>query len=492
MEVLGWIIVGSYAVALSFIFLYSLAQLHLVILYRRGRKTKKRPVLGENDWPIVTVQLPVYNEKYVIERLVRQVAAFDYPKDKLEIQILDDSNDETTSIIESLLPELQHRGIDAQLIRREDRGGFKAGALKYGLQKCKGQFVAIFDADFLPEQDFLRKTVPFLVGDPDLGVVQTRWGHLNQDYSILTQLQAFGLDAHFTIEQSGRNKGGHFINFNGTAGVWRKKTILDAGNWQADTLTEDLDLSYRAQLCGWKFHYLEEVNAPAELPATMNALKSQQFRWTKGAAENAIKNLRRVLRKKLPASTKVHSVFHLMNSAIFLCVFFCGILSVPMLWVKSYMMDQLKFVFEVSSLFLLSFLTLGFFYFTSYFSTRKTSTKSVFQFIGTFPLFLSFSMGLSLHNAIAVIEGYIGKKSPFIRTPKFNIKDKTDSWSKNIYQIRKINPLTFFEGLFSIYFLLGVALGIYFEDYGLLAFHLMLALGYGAIFYYSIRHARMG
>lgn len=492
MTIASWILLIFYALALGFIFLYSLSQMHLVYLYLKNHQSQQNqtPNLSPSEFPLVTIQLPVYNEKYVVERLIDCIAQIHYPKDKLEIQVLDDSTDETTEIIQKKVNYHQSKGINIQLIRRPERIGFKAGALKYGLEKAKGEFIAIFDADFLPHANFLLQTIPHLVENEKLGVVQSRWEHINKDYSYLTKLQAFGLDAHFTIEQVGRNSGKHFINFNGTGGVWRKSCIYDAGNWQADTLTEDLDLSYRAQLRHWEFKYLETVGAPAELPATMNALKSQQFRWTKGAAENTMKNLSRVFAQKLPFGTKFHSTFHLLNSGVFLSVLISSLLSVPVIIAKTHVSKDLVFLFQVASLFLLSLTTLAIFYGVSYFQLNGKSFKSVVSFLYHFPLFLSLSMGLSLHNGIAVIEGYLGIKTPFIRTPKFNIKDKKDSWKENIYKASNIGWLTIMEGIFTLYFALGIYLGIHHHDYYLVVFHTMLMFGFATVFYYSIKHAK--
>jgi cellulose synthase/poly-beta-1,6-N-acetylglucosamine synthase-like glycosyltransferase len=265
-----------FALCMSFVFAYSIVQLNLVINYLKSKKNIKPVTPPINELPFVTVQLPVYNELYVVERLIDKICEFDYPLDKLEIQVLDDSNDETVELIEHKVNYYRNKGFDIQHIRRKERVGYKAGALKYGTSICKGEFIAIFDADFLPKSDFLLKTVPHF-NQKNIGVVQTRWGFTNSNYSALTSLQSFGLNAHFSIEQVGRNYNHHFINFNGTAGVWRKKCIIDAGGWESDTLTEDLDLSYRAQLKGWTFLYLEDVISPSELPVEMNALKQQQL-----------------------------------------------------------------------------------------------------------------------------------------------------------------------------------------------------------------------
>ena len=278
-----------YTIALLLIFMYALAQLNLLFNYLASKKhiddSIKFDFSNPDEIPLVTIQLPVYNEMYVMDRLLDNIALLDYPKDKLEIQVLDDSTDETVKTTWDHIEKLKQTGLDIKQITRTDRTGFKAGALKEGLKVAKGEFIAIFDSDFLPKSDWLKRTIPYFKNE-EIGVVQTRWGHINRNYSILTKIQAFALDAHFTLEQVGRNSKGHFINFNGTAGVWRKSCILDAGNWEGDTLTEDLDLSYRAQLKKWKFKYLENVETPAELPIIISAARSQQFRWNKGGAEN--------------------------------------------------------------------------------------------------------------------------------------------------------------------------------------------------------------
>ena len=484
------VILVIYGLSLLFIFCYSMAQAHLVHLYLTSKRQSK---LANNSMaptmpyrcPFVTIQLPIYNELYVVERIIDAVAAFHYPIDRLEIQVLDDSTDETVPLAESKVAALKAKGLNIRHIRRGTRDGFKAGALAYGLREAKGEFIAIFDADFIPPSDFLLQTIPYFQDDK-VGLVQTKWEHVNEDYSLLTRLQAFGLDAHFTIEQRGRNAGGHFMNFNGTAGIWRRSCIIDAGNWQSDTLTEDLDLSYRAQLKGWKFLYLEHVESPAELPVTMNALKTQQFRWTKGAAECVKKNLTSVLSSKHTSNTtKVHAIFHLMNCTVFICIFLAAVLSIPLLFIKSshpqYAQVFLFALFSPFSLFLLSY-----FYWIS--ATQRPGT-SFPSFLGKFFLFLSVSMGFSLHNSIALCEGYAGKKIPFIRTPKFNVISSKDRWQANKYLVNDISGVTILEALLTAYFFSGVFLSIYFQNYGLLPFYIMLTLGFGYVFYYSIVHA---
>ncbi|MBD3637717.1 MAG: glycosyltransferase [Crocinitomicaceae bacterium] len=479
-----------FAVSMGFIFLYSLVQFSLIINYLRASKQVK-PIpspVTEDDLPMVTVQLPIYNEMYVVERLIACVCEFDYPKDKLEIQVLDDSTDESVDIIASKVRFYQLQGFDINHIRRPKRTGYKAGALKYGTAFCKGEFIAIFDADFLPAPHFLKKAIPHFLSDKNVGVVQSKWEYTNEDYSFLTKLQAFGLNAHFTVEQVGRNYGNHFINFNGTAGIWRKECIEDAGNWQADTLTEDLDLSYRAQLKNWKFIYLEKLGSPSELPVEINALKAQQFRWTKGAAECVRKNLGKVITSRnVGLKTKIHAIFHLMNSSVFLFVLAMSILCIPMILIKAET-DSFNTLFKVATIFMVSWLILGLFYWVSYNSTHQNKWRSLKEFLWKFPYFLSISMGLGLHNALAVIEGYIGKKSPFIRTPKFNIQDKADKWENNKYNVKKVSLLTYFEGLLLIYFLFGLKIAIEYEDYGMIPLLLFLIVGYGTVFISSIFH----
>src|SRR5690554_1402779 len=369
--ILETIIILVYSVALLLIFLYALAQLNLLFNYLKARKRDKNAVVfdfsKEDEIPYVTIQLPVYNELYVMERLLDNIALMDYPKDKLEIQVLDDSTDESFETTAEQIQRLQKSGLDIKHISRVNREGFKAGALKEGLKTAKGEFIAIFDADFLPKKDWLKNTIPYFK-DSEIGVVQTRWGHLNRDYSILTRVQAFALDAHFTLEQVGRNSKGHFINFNGTAGVWRKECIMDAGNWEGDTLTEDLDLSYRAQLKNWKFKYLEEVETPAELPVVISAARSQQFRWNKGGAENFQKMAKRVFKSEdISFKTKVHGFLHLLNSTMFLNILIVAILSIPILYIKNEY-EHLKVYFFVMSFFVISTVI----FFVCYWHTYKT------------------------------------------------------------------------------------------------------------------------
>jgi cellulose synthase/poly-beta-1,6-N-acetylglucosamine synthase-like glycosyltransferase len=479
MEILITII---YSISLLYIFLFSLGQLHLAWIYIRNKKSQPDSTQPLTLFPLVTVQLPVYNEKYVVERLLDAVSKFNYPKDKLEIQILDDSTDETTEIISKKMEELTPLQLNIKLLHRTNRVGYKAGALAESMESVKGEFIAIFDADFIPAPDFLMKTIPHF-NDSDIGVVQTRWGHINKDYSILTKLQAFGLDAHFSIEQTARNASGSFINFNGTCGVWRKSCIVDAGGWSDDTLTEDLDLSYRAQLKGWRFKYLEDIETPGELPMVMPAIKSQQFRWNKGAAENARKNFGKVLREHLPLKNKIHAFFHLFNSSVFISLLVAALLSIPMLIIKQ-SNPAISWLFNIGIIFIIGFMSITFFYWIA--TKRFYDDKPLSKFLSLYPRFLIISMGLSLHNGIAVFEGLIGKKTPFIRTPKFNLQ-KNQTWLSNTYIRAHFTFTMLLEGLLCLYFVSGVVLGITFGDEGLIFFHVMLALGFGSIFYYSVK-----
>src|SRR6056297_1420237 len=414
---IAYIIVAVYSISLLLIFFYSLAQLNLLVNYlgqkRQNQTAPKFNLLDPKEIPYVTIQLPVYNEEYVMERLLENIAKIEYPKSKLEIQVLDDSTDASVVDTAKSIAALQGTGLDITHIRRTDRSGFKAGALKEGLEIAKGDFIAIFDADFLPAPDWLKKTVIYFK-DQEIGVVQTRWGHINRDYSTLTKIQAFALDAHFTLEQVGRNAKGHFINFNGTAGIWRKECILDAGNWEGDTLTEDLDLSYRAQLKNWKFKYLENVETPAELPVVISAARSQQFRWNKGGAENFRKMLWRVVSSKnISTKTKVHGLLHLLNSSMFLSIFIVAILSIPMLYIKNEY-AHLRNYFYVMSFFVMSTIIFFVCYWFMYKNIYGSGFKKFFGYIGMFFTFFSIAMGFSLHNSIAVLEGHAGKRSEFV------------------------------------------------------------------------------
>ncbi len=487
--IISYIIIAIYSIALLLIFFYSLAQLNLLVNYlshkRQNQNAPKYNLLDPKEIPFVTIQLPVYNEEYVMERLLENIAKIEYPKSKLEIQVLDDSTDDSVNITSERIKELQDSGLDIQHIRRENRQGFKAGALKEGLEIAKGDFIAIFDADFLPDPDWLKKTVIYFK-DEEIGVVQTRWGHINRDYSTLTRIQAFALDAHFTLEQVGRNAKGHFINFNGTAGIWRKECILDAGNWEGDTLTEDLDLSYRAQLKNWKFKYLEDVETPAELPVVISAARSQQFRWNKGGAENFRKTVWKVITaKNIPFKTKFHGVMHLLNSSMFLCVFLVSLLSIPAMYIKA-LYPELDWAFDVLSFFVLSTIILFVCYWFTYKSIQGSSFDNFLDYIKLFFTFFSVALGFSLHNSIAVLEGHMGKRSEFVRTPKFNLNNLSDSWKGNKYLAKKLSPNMILEFALMVYFLFGMYSAVPLNDFGLFPFHFMLFAGFSFVFFKSL------
>ncbi|MDX1477576.1 MAG: glycosyltransferase family 2 protein [Saprospiraceae bacterium] len=488
-ELIGYLVLAIYILALLYITFYCLMQFHLLLQYRKSRWHQPARPKQLTDYPVVTVQLPIYNERYVVNRLIDRICALDYPKDKLEIQVLDDSTDDTVDLSRRKVEAYRAQGFDIKLITRTDRTGYKAGALQHGLRSARGAFIAIFDADFLPRADFLTTTLPFF-RDDHVGVVQTKWEHINQDYSLITQLQAFQLNVHFTVEQSGRQAGAYMLQFNGTAGVWRRATIDDAGGWQSDTLTEDLDLSYRAQLRGWKIRYLEFFGSPAELPAEMNGLKSQQFRWMKGGAETARKMLPTVWKSDLTSGQKVHASLHLLSSTVFVFVFILGVLSVPV----SFLIKPLGVNIDYLTVSLLSFVSIIAIYYVANVKASwgaGSKWRKLLKFILLFPLFLSLSMGLSLHNTVAVIQGYLGRKSPFVRTPKFNIQSLTDRIGKRSYLARKLPFTTLVEGLLALYFLAAVIIGIALDDTSFIFFHILLMFGYGTICYYSIRHLSM-
>lgn len=474
-----YIVLIIYIVLLILVFLYSLAQFDLYLKYKK-KEEKTLTTKPIKSWPKVTIQLPVFNENYVVERLLHNIVKLDYPQERIEFQVLDDSTDESILKTVRIIQDYQKQGIDIKHIWRKKRTAFKAGALKEGLKTASGDYVAIFDADFMPSPDWLKKTLPHFYSD-QIGVVQTRWGHLNRHHSLLTQIQAFALDFHFTLEQVGRNTAQHFINFNGTAGIWRKECIIDAGNWHGDTLTEDLDLSYRAQLKDWKFVYLEDVVTPAELPIAMSAARSQQFRWNKGAAENFKKNFKKVLGSStLSFKSKCHSFFHLLNSSMFLVILSLALISIPLLYIKaSY--PELKILFYILSALGISTIIFMFVYWTSYRKIHEGDKVSFLKFIRLFILFFSVAMGLSLHNSIAVLEGHFGKKSAFIRTPKFN-----DVLTNNTYLKKNFTMVHLLELCLTIYFAFGIYSAFHLNEYGLLFFHLMLFFGFSFVSFKNI------
>ena len=476
------IVLIGYFLSLSILFIFGLHGFIMLYYHRKYKAVQHKPIPDFECKDVVTIQLPLYNELYVVERLIDAVCAIDYPKDKLEIQILDDSTDETVEVAAKIVEEKKKLGFDISYIHRENRKGYKAGALKEGLAIAKGMYIAIFDADFIPRKKFLKKTLSFF-SDDNVGMVQTRWEHLNSNYSILTRAQALALDGHFVIEQTVRNKAGFFINFNGTAGVWKKECIEDAGNWHSDTLTEDLDLSYRAQLNGWKFIFLKDFTSPAELPSEINALKAQQFRWTKGAIETAKKILPLVWKSKIPLRVKLQSTFHLSNNLVFPFILLVAILNVPLIFVKNSGSHEVYFAFM--SVFVLAFISTFLFYLYSQKDVRSDWRKRIVLF----PLFMAGSMGLAVNNSRAVFEGLMNRKSEFVRTPKFKVVDEKDSWTGKKYLNSKIGLSVIIESIMAVYCLIGIVSSIYFLELAALPFQLLFFTGFSFVAITSIKHA---
>ncbi len=478
------IVLVGYFLSLTILFIFGCHGFIMIYYHRKYKGVIPTPKNETTTDATVTIQLPLYNELYVVERLINSVCEIDYPKDKFDIQILDDSTDETTNIVRRVVEQKKSEGYDIKHIRRESRKGFKAGALKEALITAKGEFVAIFDADFIPHKDFLKKTLSFFSNDK-IGMVQTRWEHLNGDYSMLTKAQALALDGHFVIEQSVRNKAGFFINFNGTGGVWRKACIEDSGNWHDDTLTEDLDLSYRAQLKGWKFVFLKDFTSPAELPSEINALKNQQFRWTKGAIETAKKILPKVWKSKIPLRVKLQSTFHLTNNIVFPFILLAAILNVPLIFIKN--SGSYELYFAIMSLFVLAFVSSFLFYLYSQKDIRTDWRKKIVLF----PLFMAGSMGFAVNNSRAVIEGLLNRKSEFVRTPKFKVVDNNDSWTGKKYLNTKIGLSVYVEAIMAVYCLVGIVSSIYFVEIAALPFQILFFVGFSFVAFTSIKHAYM-
>jgi cellulose synthase/poly-beta-1,6-N-acetylglucosamine synthase-like glycosyltransferase len=476
------IVLISYFIALSILFIFGSHGFIMLFYYRKYKDVKPRPANDAIPDAYVTVQLPLFNEQYVVERLIDTVCEIDYPKDKLEIQVLDDSTDETVDIVARAVAAKKAEGFEIVHIHRTNRQGFKAGALKEGLVSAKGEYVAIFDADFVVQKDFLKKTLPFF-NDDKVGMVQTRWEHLNGDYSVLTRAQALMLDGHFIIEQNVRNKAGLFITFNGTGGVWRKSCIYDAGNWHADTLTEDIDLSFRAQLNGWRFVFLRDAISPAELPSEINALKAQQFRWTKGTVETAKKILPLVWRSNVPRRLKLLSTLHLTGNLAFPFTLLCAILNVPLIFIKN--SGSHEGYFASLSIFILAFFGSFLFYLYSQKDVRADWRKKIVMF----PLFMAGSMGFAVNNSRAVIEGLLSRKSEFVRTPKFKVVDQKDNWEGKKYVDRKIDFSVYIELMMALYCLVGIGSSIYFAEFAAIPFQFMFFLGFAFVSLTSLRHA---
>src|SRR6266545_756784 len=436
---------AAYCFVLIVLAIYGWHRYYLVYLYMRNRDKEPKPGPALDPPPMVTVQLPLYNEMYVADRLIAAVCQIDYPRDLLEIQVLDDSTDETRSIAELATRRFAAQGVDIKFYHREDRLGYKAGALEAGLKTARGEFIAIFDADFIPKPDFLMRLIAHF-RDPQIGMVQARWGHINQDYSLLTKIQSILLDGHFVLEHGGRNRSGRFFNFNGTAGIWRRAAIDDAGGWQHDTLTEDLDLSYRAQLRGWRFVFVSKVIAPAEVPVEMNAFKSQQHRWAKGSIQTCRKLLPRILRSNLPLRVKAEAFFHLTANFNYILMCVLSVLMVPSMIIR-YNMGWYEMLIIDVPLFFAATASIGNFYMVC---QRELHTDWLAR-LKYVPFLMSVGIGLSVNNTRAVFEALFNKKSEFTRTPKYHIEGASDEWvGKRYRQTVAVQPLV------------ELALGLYF------------------------------
>lgn len=486
MEIL---ILVVYILALFILFVYGMHSLTMLYLYARiQRVDPPMPTApNESDLPMVTVQLPLYNEFYVSERLVESVCSLDWPRHLLEIQVLDDSTDETSALMRDVCRRKLAEGFMISYIHRDDRSGFKAGALSAGTTVAQGEYIAIFDADFLPAVDFLRKSIPHLVADATLGLVQGRWEHLNIDYSLLTRIQAIALDAHFVMEQQVRNRSKFFMNFNGTAGVWRRSCILDAGDWQSDTLTEDLDLSYRAQLRGWRFLYLNDLAVPAELPSEINGLKTQQYRWTKGAIETAKKHLPAIWRSKLSLEVKLHATAHLTSNLVFPCILVVALLNVPILLVKQSQPD-LAIYFQLMSLCVIASIASVLFYMNAQMAIRADWRERIFLI----PFSLAGMMGMAVNNTRGVIGAIFNHRTPFVRTPKYNIRSTGDNWSGSRYGFTRIRPDVIIEILLAAYFVVALVTSIRLRELSLIPFQLMFLFGFTLTGFLSLRHSWVG
>ncbi len=450
---------------------YGIHRYVIIYLFLKHRKRGVVPVGHFDQLPKVTMQLPIFNEVYVVERLLRSVSEIDYPKDLLQIQVLDDSTDDTRQLTASCVAELQSRGFNVELIHRTDRTGFKAGALETGLDSVESDFVCILDADFVPQPDLLKKTIHFFT-DPKVGMIQTRWGHLNRGYSLLTRVQAMFLDGHLLLEQTARSRSGRFFNFNGTAGLWRRSCIDEAGGWQHDTLTEDLDLSYRAQLAGWKFIFLPDVITPAELPVDMNGFKSQQHRWTKGSVQTCKKLLPTIWRSHLPLMIKIEATAHLTSNFAYLllaclCVLLHPSAGGPQVgWTRTLLLDV--------PIFLTASVSVAVFYICA---QRELNPRTWMKEILLLPALLALGVGLSINNARAVLEAVFNHKSDFARTPKYGIEHKAQPWRSCKYMpLKSLLPLA--EMAFALYFTYFVWFAIQHGQFISVPFLAMFQIGF--------------
>ncbi|HYO63762.1 MAG TPA: cellulose synthase family protein [Pyrinomonadaceae bacterium] len=481
LDAFDWTVLVLYFGILLVLAVYGAYRVKQVIDFWRYRRTGPRPkaLFREDELPHVTVQLPLFNELYVVERLLQSVTALDYPRDRFEIQVLDDSTDETQGAAAERVEFYRRQGFDISYVHRDDRTGFKAGALENGMKTAKGELVAIFDADFSPKPDFLRKLVHFFT-DPTVGCAQMRWSHINGSYNLLTRLQTIMLDGHFVIEQTVRNRTGGFFNFNGTAGIWRRRTIELSGGWQHDTLTEDTDLSFRAQLMGWRFVYLLDEDAPSEIPVEVNAFKAQQRRWAKGVMQVGIKLYPRILTAALPFRVKAEMFFRLT-----------GNISYPLMIVVSFLQFPLLLVRYNQGLYNLMVLDLPVLFF---------STLSVVLFYGSavwyldppgsrrarllhLPLVMAVGIGLAFSNARAVIEALLGVKSEFVRTPKYRVEagDDAAAWKRKQKYRRGRGWLPLFELASAAYFMCAMLYAAHMGLWATLPFLGLFCFGYAYV-----------
>ncbi len=445
----------------------------LVYLYYKNKKNKTTDPPGHfAELPRVTVQLPIFNEQYVVDRLLDAVCRLEYPKDKLDIQLLDDSTDETVEVARLLVERYAALGNPVVYVHRTNRQGFKAGALEAGLKTAKGEFVAIFDADFVPPPDFLLKCIHHFT-DPKIGMVQTRWTHINRNYSLLTQVEAILLDGHFVLEHSGRSRSGVFFNFNGTAGMWRRRAIDEAGGWEHDTLTEDTDLSYRSQLKGWKFVYLQDVECPAELPVEMTAFKTQQARWAKGLIQVSKKILPRVLASDESRHIKIEAWYHLTANLSYPLMIVLSVLLMPAMIIRFYQ-GWFQMLYIDLPLFMASTFSISSFYLVS---QKELFPKSWGRALLYLPLLMSLGIGLTITNTIAVIEALVGKQTAFARTPKYRVESKKDRVGANKYR-KRLGWVPWAELLVGTYFAAAIYYAIDNENYFTVPFLLLFVVGY--------------
>ncbi len=465
-----------YFLVLFVLAMYGLHRYWLVYDYFMYSKNVPPPPPPVTSWPRVTIQLPIFNERYVIERLVEAVAQFNYPRELLDVQVLDDSTDETQEVARACVERHAAQGMPIAYIHRTNREGFKAGALENGLKTARCEFVAIFDADFLPQPDFLRQTIPYFLnpeGGEKIGMVQTRWTYLNSDYSLLTNVETILLDGHFVVEHGARSRRGTFFNFNGTAGVWRRKAIDDAGGWEHDTLTEDTDLSYRSQLKGWKFLYLPQIECASELPVDMNGFKAQQARWAKGLMQTAKKILPKVFRSDVPWHVKAEAFFHLTANISYPLMVLLSTMLLPVMIVR-FQGGWFQMLLIDLPLFLASTCSISSFYLVAQRELRPKKWWRTFLYL---PFVMATGIGISVRNAQAVLEAIVGKKSEFVRTPKFKIEGKQGTFAKKSYK-NKAGWMPYAEVLLGLYFSFTVVYAISNENYATVPFLLLFVWGY--------------